>query len=106
MMARTWAGWVPAEHAPGFHQHLLKTGVADYLRQPGCKDVLLLRRDEDGWTQFLLLSVWESMDAVRAFAGDDPNEAVLYPGDEAFELVPDGTAMHYSVLTIEGRTMP
>lgn len=103
MIARSWSGRVPLVHARDFHRHLLATGVADYRRTPGCFDVQLWRRDVDHWSTFLLLSVWSDLDAIRAYAGDAYETAVLYPGDDAFGLVPDRFVTHYEVLEYEGR---
>ena len=99
MIARLWRGRVPLEHASGFQRHLLDTGVADCRRQPGCVDVLLGRRDERAWAVFLLVSVWLSADAMRAFAGDEVELAVRYRGDDAFQLVSDRTVTHYQVVS-------
>jgi hypothetical protein len=41
------------------------------------------------------------MDAIRAYAGETPEVAVLYPGDDVYELVPDTTVTHYEVLSLE-----
>jgi hypothetical protein len=43
-----------------------------------------------------------SMDAIRAFAGDTPEVAVLYPGDDAYGLIPDHIVTHYEVSSLEG----
>jgi quinol monooxygenase YgiN len=101
MIARSWGGKVPIKHAEGFQRHLIATGVADYRQQPGCLDVQLWRRDGHGWAYFLLLSVWVSMDAIRGYAGERPDVAVLYPKDDAFGLVPDLTVTHYGVLDLK-----
>ncbi len=101
MIARSWGCRVPLAHARGFHRHLLATGVADYRRQPGCLDVQLWRRDADGWASFLLLSTWRDLDAIRGYAGDTPEVAVLYPEDDAFGLVPDRFVTHYDVVSTE-----
>jgi hypothetical protein len=45
---------------------------------------------------------WMSMDAIRAFAGDTPEVAVLYPGDDAYGLIPDLIGTHYEVSSLEG----
>ena len=44
----------------------------------------MLRRDDGEQTEFITLSMWESRDAIRAFAGEDIEAAVLYPEDERF----------------------
>jgi len=97
MIARTWGGKVPLKNAPDFHQHLLNTGVRDYERQSGCREIKILRRDADDWAHFLLFSVWQSWDAIRAYAGETPEKAVLYPDDERFCLVPDLAVSHYEI---------
>lgn len=101
MISRTWGGKVPLPHAAAFHRHLLATGVAAYRQQPACLEVHLWRRDADGWASFFLSSIWRDMDAIRAYAGETPEVAVLYPGDDMYELVPDTTVTHYEVLSLE-----
>ncbi len=50
-------------------------------------------------TEFLALSMWESVDAIRAFAGDDIEAAVYhYPEDERFLIEPTATVTHYDVV--------
>jgi len=98
MIVRTWSGRVPVAHAEGFHAHLLATGVADYRKHSGCCDVRLWRRDDADVAIFTLVSLWTDMDAIRAYAGEAPETAVLYPEDEAFELVPDRIVEHHLLL--------
>lgn len=97
-VVRVWSGHISVALADGFHQHLLKTGIADALGVEGCFGVTLLRRRESDRVHFTLLTVWRDMDAVRCFAGDSPEGSVLYPGDEAFDLVPELVATHYDLV--------
>jgi hypothetical protein len=46
----------------------------------------------------LLLTLWDSLDAIRAFAGPDMERAKYYPEDEAFLLELEPTVTHYEVL--------
>ena len=101
MIVRSWGGKVPLEHAEGFRHHLIATGITDYRRQPGCRTVELWRQDSDGWAHFLLVSKWTDLAAIRAYAGDGTETAVLYPGDEAFGLIPDRQVSHYELLSSE-----
>jgi len=57
----------------------------------------MLRRDDGEQTEFITLSLWESKDAIRAFADDDIEAAVLYPDDERY-LIGDSTVAHYDVV--------
>jgi hypothetical protein len=45
----------------------------------------------------MTFSLWDSVDAVRAFAGDDTEAAVLYPEDERYLIGGESTVMHYEV---------
>jgi len=47
----------------------------------------------------LLLTLWESWDAIKAFAGADYEKAVYYPEDEKFLLTLDPQVMHYELLS-------
>ncbi len=101
MIARTWSGRVPRVHADAFHAHLLRTGVADYRAASGCRAARVWRRHEsEGWTRFVLVSLWDSEGDAERYARERPgaNTAVLYAGDEAFGLEPDRHVTHYDVL--------
>ena len=58
----------------------------------------MLRRDEGERTEFITLSLWESEDAIRAFAGDDIEAAVLYPEDERYLIGGESAVTHYEVV--------
>jgi len=58
---------------------------------------VLLRREGDR-AHFLLISLWESLEAIRAFAGDDLERARYYPEDVKFLLALEPTVTHYEVL--------
>jgi heme-degrading monooxygenase HmoA len=58
----------------------------------------MLRRDEGERTEFITLSLWESEDAIRAFAGDDIDAAVLYPEDARYLIGGESTVAHYEVV--------
>ncbi len=98
MIARTWHGAVRAEDAEAYHRYLLGTGLPDYHRTSGNRGVYVFRRVEGSVAHFLLLTFWESWDAIRAFAGSDPERARYYPEDERFLLELEPTVTHYEVL--------
>jgi heme-degrading monooxygenase HmoA len=103
MIARTWHGMVPAERADEYLTYLERTGLPDYRATPGNRGVWVLRRTEGGRAHFLLVSLWESMDAIRAFAGDDVEQARYYLEDRDFLLELEPRVTHYEVL---GRPVP
>ena len=98
MLARTWSGRTLTSKAEAYSEFLKQTGIQDYLATPGNRGVLVLRRPLGAETEFLLVSLWDSEDSIRAFAGEDVTRAHYYPGDNDFllEFVPQAT--HYEVL--------
>jgi heme-degrading monooxygenase HmoA len=98
MIGRTWHGTVPASKADEYHEYLNKTGIPEYKATLGNKGVFVLRRVEGDVAHFLLLTLWESIDAIKAFAGDDYEKAKYYPEDEAFLLELEPFVTHYEVL--------
>jgi heme-degrading monooxygenase HmoA len=98
VIARTWRGFVQTDRADEYMGFVARTGLSEYGETPGNLGAHLLRRDlGDGRTEVVTLSFWESMDAVRRFARDDPERAVLYPGDEDYLLDTETTIAHYEV---------
>ena len=98
MIARSWHGAVPVEKADAYHQHLLRTGLADYAATPGNRGVQVLRRVEGELAHFLLITLWESWEAIRAFAGDDVERARYYPGCDDYLIELEPTVTHWEVL--------
>lgn len=94
---RVWGGSTAAADADEYTRYLLQTGLPGYRRVPGNLGAKFGRRDIGELTEFRLISFWESMDAVRAFAGDDPERAVFYPDDERFLVDRDLVVAHYEV---------
>ena len=90
MIARTWIGVTPAEKSDEYWEYLQKTGLPDYRATPGFRGITVQRRVADGKAEFVLTTFWDSMDSIRAFAGDDVERARYYPEDEGFliELAP------------------
>jgi heme-degrading monooxygenase HmoA len=101
MIARTWHGRVPADNATAYFEYLLRTGLADYRATPGNRGVLVQRRLEAGIAHFELTTLWDSEDAIRAFAGDDIATARYYPEDDEYLLEREQHVMHAEVLLAE-----
>jgi heme-degrading monooxygenase HmoA len=97
MIARIWSGAVRATDADTYAAYIRETGFAEYGRTPGNRGAYLLRRDDEGVTEFTALSLWESVDAIRAFAGEDIEAAVLYPEDERYLIGGESRTVHCEV---------
>ncbi len=97
MIARTWRGTVRRADADRYASYIQETGFAEYGQTPGNRGAWLLRRDDGERAEFIALSLWDSEDAIRAFAGDDIEAAVLYPEDERY-LIGASAVAHYDVV--------
>jgi len=100
MIARVWSGVVPREKAEKYGSYLLDSdfGVMDYCRTPGNRGAWLLRRGEGERVRFMLVSFWESREAIQAYAGPDIEAARYFPYDRECLLDPEPDVAHYEVL--------
>ena len=98
MIARTWRGATRAEDADTYVEYLHRTGLAAYAATEGNRGVLCLRDVRGDRAEFLLVSLWEDMAAVRRFAGNDPTRAVFYPDVDHLLVDRDETVHHYEVV--------
>ena len=97
MIVREWRCRCPLEHRDGFLAYLAETGVKDTAALPGCRGAQVLVRDLEDRAEIVLLTFWDSRDAIRAYAGPDIAVAVLYPEDARYGLDPDRHVTHYEV---------
>jgi heme-degrading monooxygenase HmoA len=98
MIARMWHGRVPSEKAAAYRQFLDERAIPDYRSVPGNVSVHILERSDGPVTHFVTLTFWESMEAIRGFAGADVDVAKYYPEDEDFLLEFEPKVLHYEVV--------
>lgn len=98
MMVRMWHGRVPAEKAARYREFLNARAVPDYRSVPGNINVHVLERAEGPVTHFITMTFWESLDAIRGFAGADVEVAKYYPEDREFLLEFEPKVVHYEVV--------
>jgi heme-degrading monooxygenase HmoA len=99
MIARIWRGAARREDGHAYARYMQTTGIAGYARTPGNRAAFMLRRDVGDRFKFVMVSLWDSMAAVAAFAGPEPERAVFYPEDDRFLVERDLTVEHYQVDT-------
>jgi heme-degrading monooxygenase HmoA len=99
MISRVWHGWTAPANAEAY-EALLKgeifTGIAN-RRIAGYRGIHLLRRDLGNEIEFVTVMWFDSLDAVRAFAGDDYEAAVVPPRARALLARFDARSQHYDV---------
>lgn len=97
MIARRWRGAADKAKAEVYVRHFEQTVVPALRKLPGHRGAWLLRRDLPGNTEFVALTLWESRDSIRAFAGDDITKAHVEPEARAVLATFDDFAEHYDV---------
>jgi heme-degrading monooxygenase HmoA len=97
MIARLWHGTTRIEHSDDYLRYLHETGIPGYRATMGNQGVQILRRIEGEVAHFLLISYWESLEAIRRFAGEEMEKAVYYPRDKEFLLELEPSVVHYQV---------
>jgi heme-degrading monooxygenase HmoA len=102
MIARTWRGATKAEDADAYLEYLEKTGFHEYRATPGNRGVLGFRRVAGDRAEFLLVTLWESEEAIRRFAGEEMDRAVFYPEDDRFLVERGERVDHFDVVFQEG----
>jgi heme-degrading monooxygenase HmoA len=102
MIARTWKGRVSAVKADEYYEFLLRSGVADYQATPGNRGVLMERRIEGNEALFVLTTLWDSVESIKAFAGEDYHKARYYHEDDNYLLDRETFVTHAEVLVLAG----
>ena len=98
MIVRMWHGRVPTRKARAYREFVNRRAIPDYQSVPGKISVYVLERQEDEITHFITLTFWESLEAVRGFAGDNIEQAKYYPEDEDFLIEFEPAVVHYEVV--------
>jgi heme-degrading monooxygenase HmoA len=97
MIARHWRGWTKRSDAEKY-ERLLKDTVLPQLKQiPGYQGGYVLRHDGEEESEFVVINLFDSLDAVRAFAGEHYNVPVFEPEARLLLSRIETTAMHYDV---------
>lgn len=97
MIARIWRGLTHADKADAYLEYFNSTGLKDFTSTAGNHGVWVLRRIVGERCEFQIVSLWESMEAVRRFAGDEADRSRYYPEDQQYLLEMEPLVRHYDV---------
>jgi len=97
MIARMWHGRTRLVDADAYKEFLKVRAAPDYGSVAGLEHIYLLRRDDEDVAHFLLVTIWESMESMKQFAGMEPMKAKYYPEDDAYLLEKEETTTIYEV---------
>ena len=98
MIIRAWRGRAAKSSPDAYPKHFRTNVVPELKGVPGFVGAYLIRRAADEKIEFLVLTMWRTMDAIRAFAGNDVGKAVIEPGAAAALVDYDRRVEHYEVI--------
>ena len=97
MIARFWRGWALAGKAHLYRRHFRDIVRPHVEALPGFRSAWLLEKRENGEVEFLAVTHWQSLESVKAFAGDDVSVAKVEPQTRAVLSRFETTATHYRI---------
>jgi heme-degrading monooxygenase HmoA len=86
MIVRMWHGRVNSSKSDEYAEFMKQRAAPDYGSVQGLHKLYFLRKNDGDVTHFLLVTVWDSMESVKKFAGENPETAKYYPEDDEFLL--------------------
>lgn len=93
---RKWRAEIRRPLSDEYVAYIRSTGLADYRKTPGNLGALIaVRHIDKDRTEVMTVSLWSSLDAIRAFAGEPVEQARYYPEDDRFLLTRPQTVQHY-----------
>ena len=97
MIARVWRGATLAEDGDAYAEYLEETGMRNAREISGSRGTLVLRRVRAGYAEFETILLFEKMEDVRGFAGDELDAAVFFDEDERYLVERELAVRHYDV---------
>ncbi len=98
MIARMWRGFAFSKKAEEYVKHLQMSVLPELRQIDGFKEIYLMRRDISEEVEFIVITFWESMDAIHKFAGEDAEIAVVAPAARPFFREYDSMVKHFEVV--------
>lgn len=98
MIARRWHGRVPGAKAEEYLRLMVDVGLADYRSTEGNRGAWCLHRREGDIVHVEMFTLWDDLDAIQRFAGDDLLKAKYYDFDADYLLELEPEVTHFDVI--------
>jgi heme-degrading monooxygenase HmoA len=98
VIVRAFHAIATAEGANAYRTHFTRSVLPDLQRIDGYRGAYLLRRDHDRHVELQVLTLWDSLEAIRRFAGADLEQAVVEPAARAALASYDPAVTHHTVV--------
>ena len=106
MIVRIWRGQAEPSRADAYHRHVTERVFPELTNISGHRGAYLLRRAAGDRVEFLAVTLWDSLETVRKFAGDDPDVAVVEPEAQAVLSEYDDFVRHFDLVHASGCALP
>ena len=97
-IARIWKGLVREADASAYLDYVRETGIRDYRATEGNRGAFLLKRETVDGVEVATLTLWDSLDAIKRFAGEDYTRARYYPEDDRYLIEKPAEVVHYAIV--------
>ncbi|MEW6989127.1 hypothetical protein AADZ91_00445 [Colwelliaceae bacterium 6441] len=94
---RMWHGEVSIEKADDYEKFMVEKAAPDYSSIKGLENLYFQRKNEPEKAHFLLVTIWDSMDSIKQFAGEEPELAKYYLEDDDFLLEKEKYSVMYDI---------
>lgn len=97
MTARVWEGKTKIEHSETYTKIIKERDIPDYRKTVGFIKLTFLKRSDNEFTYFKLLTSWTGLDTISNFTGPNMEKPVSYKEDKKYLVDFPGSVMHYEV---------
>jgi heme-degrading monooxygenase HmoA len=97
-ISRHWRGIAKPEEAEKYIHHLRNGTFPELAGIEGFIKASILRRPIGEGTEFLIVTTWQSIEAIRKFAGESASTAVVPPSVQAMMVEYDKEVAHYEII--------
>ena len=97
MIARIWKGTTKIEHLDEYTEFMKVRAIPDYKETDGFVKLIFLKRTDNDFAYFNLVTFWENLEVIRNFAGNDFEKAKYYPEDKKYLINFPEKVIHYEV---------
>ena len=94
---RLWHGEVAIENADEYEKFMIEKAAPDYSSVEGLLNLSFQRKNEKTKAHFLLVTIWDSLESIKKFAGEEPEIAKYYPEDDDYLLEKEKYSSIYEV---------
>jgi heme-degrading monooxygenase HmoA len=98
VIARMWHGWTKPEDADGYESHLKPELLPGLSKMAGFRGSYLLRRKVGSEVEFITMILWDSLQSIKAVAGEDYEKAVIPEERKKYLQRFDAKAAHFEVV--------